>query len=421
MKKIIMTLSFLFLLLCFANVTKAEDLVTVQLKNNIGNKKLLHIRIRGDYFTPDLGLSIKDKENYQLVVKNGALFLKDKKEIQKVGSSLILTPQKYDTNHLIFINGTPYLGAMEFVIEENKIVRPINQLPLEDYLKGVVPFEVYPSWNMEALKAQSLAARTYAVSHMNRDMVDTIEDQVYGGFVWNVRTTQAVDETRGEVITYHQRLIDAFYSASNGGMTENNAHVWGGKARPFYPIKKDPYDPEQPWSFSFHQTQISETNAIQWDKTNERDKAITDSIKAWLQNKGYGQDIKILSIPHFEVDQKRNKADRALTGSITVEFLQRLYGGLIHYEEIELKDVPLNSIRPIFGGHRFKSYLVDNAECDGQICTVEGRGFGHGVGMSQWGASIMGDKGNNYKEIIQFYFPGTKISNISDIGNGPSH
>lgn len=415
MRKILLIIIITFLVpLLIPNVTKAEEMVTVRLKKDIGYASMLHLRLRGDYVTLDPDIKLKKGVNYKLTIQKGKLVLKGKGQAHTLGTSVILAPTEYDTNHLTFINGTPYLGAMAFVIENGQSIRPINQLPLEDYLKGVVPFEVFPSWNIEALKAQALAARTYAVSHMTSAMVDTIQDQVYGGYVWDKRTTAAVNDTKGEVITYHGHLIDAFYSASNGGMTENNAHVWGGKGKSFYPIKKDPYDPVHPWSFTFHQTQIPNKDPLKWDEMKEINQNIAAPIKTWLQNHGYSHDLKILSIPRFDINQKRNKADRALTGSITITFFQKLYGGLIRYEQVKMDNVPVNHIRPIFGGSLFKSYLVDSAYCNGQICTVKGKGFGHGVGMSQWGASIMGDKGKNYKEIIHFYFPGTKISNISD-------
>jgi SpoIID/LytB domain protein len=93
--------------------------------------------------------------------------------------------------------------------------------------------------------------------------------------------------------------------------------------------------------------------------------------------------------------------------------LHRLIDGTILFEQLDLNDVKLNKIRPMIGGNLFKSYLIDSLEYDGDMYTMKGKGFGHGVGMSQWGASIMGDSGKTYEEILQFYYPGTAITHFS--------
>jgi stage II sporulation protein D len=420
---IIMRYFCLFLILLLSCLllpikSEAEDMVTVKLVNYIGETGNLDIYLNGDYFTLDPTLSFKKGVTYRLIVNNGSLILEGKGEKHKIGGSLFLIPEAYDHKHSIYVNSRPYLGVMEFEIEEEQFIRPINQLPLEDYLKGVVPFEVFPSWGLETLKAQTLAARTYAYSHVNDEIDDTIQFQVYGGFTWDKNTTKAVEETSNEVITYHNHLIDAFYSASNGGVTENNAHVWGGKAMSYFPIKKDPYDPTHPWEFTLYETQIA-LNEINWDDQNwwdevkEKDEEITLSMKKWLQKNGYPGDIKILSIPYFELSKKQFDSKRSDRGSFKVEFLHRLIDGTILFEQLSFDDEKLNKIRPMIGGNQFKSYLIDSLESNGSCYTMKGKGYGHGVGMSQWGANIMGESGKSYKEILQFYYPGTKIIQFS--------
>ena len=86
----------------------------------------------------------------------------------------------------------------------------------------------------------------------------------------------------------------------------------------------------------------------------------------------------------------------------------RLLDGTILFDQVALDNVPLTHIRPALGGNRFKSYLVDSLEFENGKYLLKGRGFGHGVGMSQWGAQVMGQKGKSYKEILEFYFPGTR-------------
>ncbi|THE11516.1 SpoIID/LytB domain-containing protein [Bacillus timonensis] len=421
MKKI---LFFTFILIFIFDLTHgdAEELVRVRLENFVGDSQEIQMKFTGDYFTLDPTLSLQEGVNYRLYIKNGSLYLKGGEVNQQVESSFLLIPRSYNEEHRVYIDERPYLGAMEFQVENHLFVRPVNQLPLEDYLKGVVPLEVFPSWNIEALKAQALAARTYAVSHLKEDMDDTTFYQVYGGYAWNVRTTKAVDATKGQVITYKNKLIDAFYSASNGGMTENNKNVWGGDTRSFYPIKEDPFDPIHPWEFTLSKTQINLEEIDwelddAWDSLQEKDQEITAFMKRSINRQGYPGDIAILSIPKFEVNPKRYKSSRSITGSIKVEFLQRLIDGTVLLGNITLEDVNLNRIRPMIGGTIFKSYYIDSLESDDTNYVMKGRGYGHGVGMSQWGASIMGDKGKKYEEIIQFYFPGTTIKNFEKVTN----
>lgn len=417
---------FLLILLFFSFIspiqTAAEELVKVKLVNYLGDTKKIEFHLKGDYVTLDSTISLKEDIRYLLTAKNGELFLDGDGKKHKVNHPLVIIPETYDQNHVIYVNDRPYLGAMEIVVEEKRNIRPINQLPMEDYLKGVVPFEVFPTWDLEALKAQALAARTYAFTHSKELIDDTIQFQVYGGFTWNENTTKAVAETSDEVITHDNQLIDAFYSASNGGITENNAHVWKGKPMVYFPIKKDPFDPIQPWQFRFNRTQINLEevnwdNPNWWDETEEKDQDIALSMKKYLQKNGYPGDIKILAIPHFELTEQKLSSRRSDKGSIKVEFLHRLLDGTVLFEEFSLNEVRLNKIRPMIGGTHFKSYLIDSLIYKDQIYTMSGRGNGHGVGMSQWGANVMGESGKTYKEILQFYYPGTKITRYAEKSN----
>lgn len=402
-------------LILFPHSGEAQEMVSVKLVNYLGNTPSIELYLTGHYISIDPTVTWQEGVKYSLSVKGDSFILEGNGISQEMGSPLILIPEKYDTHHLIRLNRKPYLGAMEFRVEDGQWVRPVNQLPLEDYLKGVVPMEVFPSWGLETLKAQSLAARTYAVTHMKKEMDDTIGFQVYGGYTWFPNTTRAVVETQGEVITYKNRLIEALYCASNGGITESNAHVWGGDPIRYYPIKPDPYDPIHPWDFHVHQTQI-DLNAIPWDfpagweGIEEQDKGVTASMKKWLYRKGYVGDLKILGIPHFEMLEIRTSSQRAVKGSIEVEFLERLLDGTILFHKESLVDVPLSHIRPMIGGHLFKSYLIDSLTLNNGIYTMKGKGYGHGVGMSQWGAHSMGQQGKSYQDIVQFYFPGTTVS-----------
>jgi stage II sporulation protein D len=417
MKNLILMTSII-LLLSFAGEAQAEEMISVKLKNYIENTPTLSFYIKGDYLTLDPLLKLNEGADYTLSIKKGKMYLTFGKSKTKIDSPFILYPNHYDEDHLIYIDGRPYMGAVEFNIEEEQNIRPVNQIPLEDYLKGVVPFEVFPEWNLEALKAQTLAARTYTITRINSILDDTIQYQVYGGYNRYDQTKRAVNETRGEIITFKDKPISAFYSASNGGVTESNKNVWGGKPSPYFPIKEDPYDPINPWEFTLNKIQIDldeiEWNGLNgWNQLKEKDDKIVSSIKKWLNQNGYEGEIKILSIPFFEIENVKNESQRSLKGSIQIEFMRRLVDGTILFERVSLVHVDLKKIRPMIGGANFKSYLIDSFENHSTTFTVSGKGYGHGVGMSQWGAKEMAEKGKTYKEIISHYYPGTQVEPVN--------
>ena len=130
---------------------------------------------------------------------------------------------------------TGYFDVRKFKeTPQNAGVTVINVLPMEEYLYGVVPSESVPTWKPNALRAQAVAARTYALKHKNGfksrgfDVTDTTESQVYNGYSAETKATNdAVDSTAGEIITYNGQPIDAVFSASAGGYTENSENVWG--------------------------------------------------------------------------------------------------------------------------------------------------------------------------------------------------
>lgn len=419
MKRLILLLLFVSIFSNHVNVN-ASEILKVKLKNYIGDKEELTIQVKGRFTTINGIEVISEGVEHILTVKKGSILLTNLNDKMMFNDSLVLIPDVYDEEHVITVNDKKYLGAMEFIIEDGKYIRPINQIPIEDYLKGVVPFEVYPSWKLETLKAQALAARTYTMTHMDKEMDDTIQFQVYAGYEWFEQASKAVDETKGEIITFENKPINAYYSASNGGITENNKNVWGETAKAYFPIKKDPYDPIQPWTLTLHKEQlflenIDASRLSWWDKLKEKDDSITEPMKSRLEKQGFEGDIKILSISNLDILPDQNESNRAKKGSIKIEFLRQLIEGTILYEVVELNNTAIDKIRPLIGGSSFKSYLIDSFEEHDRYYVIKGRGFGHGVGMSQWGASIMGNKGYTYREIIDHYYPGTTIKKIDDI------
>lgn len=415
-----LTISMLLLPIQKSNAQEVEPIVKVKLVNYLGDKKEITLKPNGNYLTSDGNIVLKANESYTLKQVSGKLSLY--KEGLLLGTYQTFSAMPSFTTSQLSINNRPYLGSFDFIVENN-YVRPINSVYMEDYLKGVVPNEMYPSWNVEALKTQAVAARTYATSYLNREIInDTISYQVYGGYVWTSNTTRAVDETKGEVLHYNGRLIDAVYSSSNGGMTESNANAWGNTQVPYLPIKEDPYDPKFVWNFSFNKTQIDLTKlnlskySTWWTSTKERDPLIASNIKAWLNKNGYtDKELKITAIPTFSLSNP-GSGGRVKNGSITVEFLVKDLvdkTGKLVPQRVTFTNGNATKIRAMIGNRVMLSYLVDEVKSDTDVVRVTGRGDGHGVGMSQWGAQKMADiGGKTYDEILKFYYKDISIVKV---------
>lgn len=161
-------------------------------------------------------------------IKNSIAIEVNKKFYDTKTNNLILRPGK---NGYLSVKNKWYRG--EFIILNRNKLSVINNIPLEDYLLGVVPSEMPSRWNYEALKAQSIAARSYAVANIGKngskgyDLKDNTLDQAYGGASAETpNTNRAVADTRGIVATYNQHVISAYYCSSAGGQTKNSAEVW---------------------------------------------------------------------------------------------------------------------------------------------------------------------------------------------------
>lgn len=423
MKKILVVVMVLSMVISlfpfqFGQAESIEPIVKVKLTNYLGNKSEITIKPNGDYITNDSNVVLKAGQTYLLKQENGKLSLYQNGSF--INSYETFSTQPVQARTQLSINNRLYLGSFDFIIENGLYVRPINSVYMEDYLKGVVPIEMYPSWNLEALKTQAVAARTYAMSYLNRGIInDTISYQVYGGYIWTPNTTKAVDDTKGQVLLSNGRLIDAVYSASNGGMTESNANAWGNIAVPYLTIKEDAYDPKTLWSFSFQKTQIDLTgkdlskSSEWWASTKEVDATIAYNLKMWLNANGYAnKDIKIVSISDFSLSGM-GTGGRMSKGNITVDFLVKDLtdaGGVLIPQRVSYKDVSISRIRAMIGNRVMLSYLVDSVQTENTVVSVKGRGDGHGVGMSQWGAKYMGDAGKSYEDILKFYYTGVTIT-----------
>ncbi|CAH0239045.1 Amidase enhancer [Peribacillus sp. Bi96] len=400
-----------------AKAAKENTVMEVKLKNYLGNQTSVKLTATGDYRTSGGEVVLKEGEELTLKVKSGKLAVYKDSEKRGSFSSFKINPVARDS--LLSINSRPYPGSFSFTVEGGYI-RPINHVYIEDYLKGVVPNEMPAQWHDEALKAQAVAARTYALRHQSKLIDDTISYQVYGGADGHDNTNSAIEQTTGMVVKHDGEIIEAFFSSSNGGMTEVNSNVWtSGDPLAYLTIKEDSYDPKANWTIKLDKQQIdlSKKDLSKpddwWTRVQEKDKTIVPNLKAWLKNNGYAkQDIKITEIPVLTLNDKTT-GGRATKGSIQLKFYVRNQlddKGKLLKKTVTLKNVAASKIRGMVGKGVMKSYLVDHSISDPSRIAIEGSGYGHGVGLSQFGAKNRAEAGQTYQEILEFYYPNTNVA-----------
>ena len=305
---------------------------------------------------------------------------------KKFGTAVYLEPVQ--TEPSFAVKGNRYRGKMKLIPSPwNEGVVLVNVVPMEEYLRGVVPSESIPTWKIDALKAQAVAARTYALYHRNGyrasgyDVTDDVESQVYkGAGVETKATDEAVRETRGEVITFDGKAIDALFHADGGGYTEYGENVWG--------ISK-PYLQGVP-------EELSLQTKKPWTVTLTRD-AFSKKLSAFGYGVGKIQNIKLSNLQFGKVHYA---GDRTPAGRVK-KLICRGSNGWVSLSGV--------TMRKIFG---LRSAMFDILFKGDQLI-ITGYGYGHGLGLSQWGAEAMaekhGDGKDYYKEILAHYYQGTKV------------
>ena len=254
-------------------------------------------------------------------------------------------------------------------------------LPLEIYLRGVLAGEVYPRWPMEALKAQAVASRTYALFNLYKarqrglpyDMDATTNYQVFKISALNrTRLARAVEETRGEVLTYKGGLIYAMFHSNSGGCTENFGEITGLSIPYLTSVRDNCNGITLKWNH--------------WDR-----KLSKEGIKRFLQRE-FG--IEVYRIEDLKV--KRGTCGR----------------GLLVTLETDRGDITL----PLAVYFRLKMRLPSDwffiIGKGGKHFILAGRGFGHGLGMSQWGAFCLAQRGWDYEKILKFYYRGVELKRV---------
>ena len=466
MKKRLFVLPFALLILIMAVAFPASadtpSSIRVYLRR-LQIEDTLRVTVKGQYATQDGRLSFSDGAKLVVVLRGDQLVLHTGQTAVVMGSSIKLVRCQSETpGYLLLNDGTGmYEGDLSLDIVENAI-RPILTINVEDYLLGVVPFEMGDSFPLEALKAQAVTARTYALRKSGSsgayDVEDTTNDQAYRG-----RTTssplseQAVTETKGLCGVYRGALASCFYSASNGGQTELGQHVWPTDAPDAYgymDMRDDPYDLE-------NRNSVVKRYTLQ-KKPGEKGigealhQALTTAMGEQLSALGVEADGELVRFdeiqfveavtPKYDGDS-RLMTELRFTVKISVRdytFRQTPSPQLAASSTPHADETPAPTATPAFSPYRkvkeavtvtlpifteaeramglsinvSQNELITVSDI-GSAFLIESRRFGHGVGMSQRGAEQMARQyGMTYEQILAFYYPGMGLVSY-DTGSAP--
>lgn len=335
--------------------------------------------------------------------------------------------------NVIELGGRRYRGNIKLKPSGNGKMTVINELEIDEYLYGVVPKEMPASWPIEALKAQAVAARTYAVSNISKwgkygfDLTCSTKDQVYGGYdAENPKSNRAVDETRGKIAVYNGQPIIALYHSDSGGITEDNSEVFGSDI-PYLRSVKERYEtssPNKTWEIRYSINEINQKLQEVTRKIGEIkdisviEKSNSGRVKELLISGTEGKEIltgrairDILGLKStlFEIykdnTDHNSQNDKLFVRSSYKTDMLDLNGKYI----INSKGVYQNTKETNVVVGALKRRYDNNTKPIANIITFRGKGWGHGVGMSQWGAKAMAENGHDYVDILQHYYKGIEI------------
>jgi stage II sporulation protein D len=342
-------------------------------KNNnlrIRSDRSIPLTIEGKFFSRKRikGLTLKNDKNRKILY-----FDKNKQKKYDLKSNQKFRVSSSDGRG-IWVGQKRFAGKLNLFVLDSEIL-VVNVLGIEKYLNSVVGSEMPTKWPIEALKAQAIASRTYALKQKGNNLFDidsTQKNQVYNGLESRTyKTIRAVKSTRSLVLTYKNKLINALFHSSSGGMTENSQDVWKNKY-PYLSSVKD-FDINNP--------------KFRWQK-----KISSNELIDLFPKIGGLKNIEILDITS--------------TGRVKNVKLIGVYGsdqisGVVLRKRLGLKS---NFVR-----FKFFEEELNNKLPSKKGLIVFGQGSGHGVGMSQWGAKYLASRGQKAERILKHFYRGVQI------------
>jgi stage II sporulation protein D len=373
-KYCLISILFIFVFQSEGVFASREPIIRVLIsKNNnlrIRSDRSIPLTIEGKFFSSKKikGLTLKNEKNRKILY-----FDKNKQKKYDLKSNQKLQVRSSDGRG-IWVGQKRFSGKLNLFVLDTEIL-VVNVLKIEKYLSSVVGSEMPTKWPIEALKAQAIASRTYALKQKGNNLFDidsTQNNQVYNGLESRTyKTNRAVKSTRSLVLTYKNKLINALFHSSSGGMTENSQDVWKNKF-PYLSSVKD-FDKNNP--------------KFRWQK-----KFSSNDLADLFPKIGGLRNIEILDIT--STGRVKNVKLIGADGSDQIS-------GVVLRKRLGLNS---NFVR-----FKFFEEKLNNKFPTKQGLIVFGQGSGHGVGMSQWGAKYMASRGQKAERILKHFYRGVQI------------
>lgn len=403
-------------------------------------------------------------ETWEARVTDGKLFLvRQGQTLPQTFTGVVeLRPQDEKAFNLFLYQGNRYRGSLKIFLKPEGLAT-VNTLDLEQYLYGVVGPEMAVSTGTgepgleEALKAQAVVSRSYALSCLGSggyyDVTDDTYTQVYRGYEAELvpgadKVKKAVDATRGQVIYYEGKLVKAYFHSNAGGYTEDSENVWSEA----FPYLRGVPSPEDEYALRFGGWV---SNTYSWSKTLTREE-VQGMIKAWLERTGETAELGDI-IDLIPSQERRDGNTPTISGRVTRLEVVGTKGKVTAYRDrirsvlglrSTLFTLEMDSTVTVLDGQGRKNklnyagelkavgvggellnlngpaseYAVTGAQGTRMVpkmfqrVLIQGRGYGHGLGLSQWGARGMAAKGFSYRDIIEHYYNQGKYDGKLTIG-----
>ncbi len=320
-------------------------------------------------------------------------------------------------NQVMIYAGKRYRGLAELLLDGKGRLTLINVLPLEQYLYGVINCEMPAGWSSEALKAQAVVARTYALKNLGKhqaegfNLCNDVHCQVYGGLDReHPNGIRAVRETAGEILTWSGQPIDSVFHASCGGYTEDVANVWAGEV-PY--LKAVSCSTDDPASLHFPLNSLYREFALIGPWLSDRPQALCRRSRAYRWH-------HMLTMPQAErllKDKVPLLSGRNGSGKlIDIRVTGRSSAGRVTAVEVVCSNgtymIERDRIRSFLGGLKSTLFVIRTSydkEGRARAFGFEGGGWGHGVGLCQAGADGLARAGWNYDAILKHYYQGVSL------------
>jgi len=378
-------LIFILLFFCITYIYSKnfpETIIKVAILIDVNN---VNISCEDEYFLYNMQtgeiVELDHKNNILVEINKSGILLNN----TQINTNFIRLVSKKD-NCFIYINGKRYRDSILIKKNKNNKITVINELGLEGYLYGILPREVDDGWKIEALKAQAVISRTYAVNNLTKHEKDgfnfcnTVHCQVYSGVESEKpETNKAVNLTKGEILTYNGKTVNSLYHACCGGHTENPKYIWNS------------YNDPPEYLNGVVCKYCKNSPHYSWTKTIDE-----NLILEKLHKYGYKQIKKIKKI--FVSDK---------TPSNRYRYIKIKY--ISSNDDNNILTFPADRFRLIIDPWLIKSTKIKSIIKQDTKFQFSGYGWGHGVGLCQWGAKVMADEGYNYKQILKYYYPNTDI------------